>query len=131
MQPGAPWRGRAAQRTYSPRTSLGSLARTARRLEDRAFVAAVGAYVFFGTLDCLTTASALARGARERNPVAARLYAHGGITSLYVFKLSVVALIVVGLATLPRRVAVWVATVFASVVAVTVLANTHALTTLY
>lgn len=102
-----------------------------RTAEDRAFLLATGMYVFFGTLDCLTTAQALAHGAHERNPIAARLYAHYGVLSLYAFKALVVGVILVGLTLLPRRVGVWVATVFAVVIGLIVVANSQAITTLY
>ena len=100
-------------------------------VEDRAFLLAAGMYVFFGALDCLTTASALSRGARERNPLAAYLYRHYGMVSLYAFKAAVVTLILLGLATLPRRIGVWVATGFAVVVGLIVVANANTLTGLY
>jgi Domain of unknown function (DUF5658) len=111
--------------------SRASLTGVAHGREDRAFLLAAGMYVFFGTLDVLTTARALTHGAHERNPLAAALYTHYGIASLYLFKAAVVALVLVGLALLPRRVGIWVATVFAVVVGTIVIANAHAITALY
>ena len=110
---------------------LGGLSRAAHGIEDSALLLVVGVYVFVATLDVLTTANALTRGGRERNPVAANLYAHWGMGSLYAFKTVVMAAILAGLALLPRRAGVWVGTLFTAIGAAIVVANAHALTTLH
>jgi hypothetical protein len=89
------------------------------------------AYAGFSFLDCVTTAEALARGLHERNPLAATLYAHYGVVSLFLLKAAVVAAIVGVLALLPRRVAVWVAVAFSSSVASAVVGNMQALLSLH
>jgi hypothetical protein len=88
---------------------------------------AVYSYVFFGLLDCLTTAVALALGGHEGNPVAASLYARYGASALFAFKAIVVAVIIAVLCLLPRRVAVWTTTAFAAAVAFSVVGNMHAI----
>ncbi len=81
------------------------------------------AYVALGLADVLTTQYGLAHGGQERNPIAAALYAQFGIASLYVFKVLIVAVILVGLRLMPRRIAVWVGTAFAAVTALAVIGN--------
>lgn len=96
--------------------------------EQDVFSIAVVAYILFSLLDCLTTAVALTSGrAYERNPFASFIYAAHGVLGLYVLKLVVVAVIIIGLRALPLKVAVWVATCFTAVVAVAVVANLHVL----
>ena len=104
--------------------------RVAEVAVNRLFLGAAFLYVFFSTLDCLSTASALADGAGERNPAAAALNARYGIVSLFVFKVAVVAVILIALAAMPRRPAVWVLTTFAAAIGVVVIANFHAVASL-
>jgi ABC-type transport system involved in multi-copper enzyme maturation permease subunit len=90
------------------------------------------AYVLFSFLDWMTTAAALALGGREGNPIARSLYAESGSAGLLLFKALVVALIVLVLIRIPRRimsqrVAVWVATTFVVVTALAVIGNVRAL----
>jgi hypothetical protein len=94
--------------------------------EHDVFSIAVVAYILFSLLDCLTTAVALTSGrAYERNPFASSIYASHGIAGLYLLKLAVVSVIIVGLRALPRKVALWVATCFTAVVALAVVGNLH------
>jgi Domain of unknown function (DUF5658) len=90
-----------------------------------AFRLTAAAYIAFSLLDCVTTAEALARGGHERNPLAASLYAHYGVASLFALKAVIVAAIIAVLALLPRRVAVWVAIAFSAVVVSAVVGNLH------
>jgi hypothetical protein len=105
--------------------------RTVDPRADLAFRLTAWSYVGFSLIDCVTTAEALARGLHERNPVAAALYAHFGIASLFVLKVAIVATIVTVLALMPRRVAVWVSLAFAGAVAAAVIDNLHALLRLH
>lgn len=101
------------------------LARVSTRDQD-VFSLGVVAYVFFSLLDCFTTAVALAGGrAYERNPIARSIYLGHGISGLFVVKFAVVAVVIVALITVPRRVASWVAVVFTAAVAVAVVGNLH------
>ena len=94
-----------------------------RRLADLlatpAFAIVWAVYVAASVADCVTTQVALQSGLRERNPLAAGLYAHGGIGGLWAFKAAVVGLILIGLTLVPRRVAV----VFGGFLAVTMALN--------
>ena len=76
--------------------------------------------------DCLCTGRALALGFHERNPLAASLYAHVGMASLWALKAVVLAAILLGLSILPRRAAA-VTAVFALTALLTVVANLRAL----
>jgi hypothetical protein len=105
-------------------------ARNIDRHGTSAFQVAALAYVFFGLLDCVTTAVALARGGREGNQFAASLYSSYGLAGLFTLKAIVVALILGILVIVPRRLAAWVTTAFASGVALAVVGNLHALTRL-
>lgn len=103
------------------------LAAIDRRVTDWLFYAVAFGYVAFSLADLLTTSYALEHGGRERNPIAASLYASYGFGALVVFKAVVVAVIVLTLRFIPRRAAVWVGTVLAAVMALVVIANTGAL----
>src|SRR5439155_19120811 len=83
-------------------------ARDIDALGTLAFRVAAFAYVAFGLLDWETTATALARGGREGNALAAHVVEHFGVAALLAFKGLVVALIIAVLVVLPRRLAVWV-----------------------
>jgi hypothetical protein len=105
------------------------------RGRDAALRFVIVAYAVFSLADWITTATALALGARERNPIAASLYSQYGAAGLLFFKVLVVTLIVGVLLRIPRRimsqrVAVWVATAFVVVTAVAVIGNVEALGTL-
>jgi hypothetical protein len=91
-------------------------------LSSPAFALAWWVFVVGSVADCLTTAVALGHGMRERNPVAAAIYAHGGMEGLWTFKFGVLGIILVGLTWLPRRVAV----VGAGVLAVTICLDVNA-----
>ena len=94
--------------------------------EQDVFAIAVAAFVLFSMLDCFTTAAALASGyAYERNPFAASIYGAHGVFGLVLFKLIVVAVIIIGMRILPRNAATWVATVFSAIIALAVVANLH------
>lgn len=106
-----------------------------KRDKDVVFRFVLLAYALFSLLDWMTTSTALEVGGRERNPIAASLYAQYGSAGLLLFKVLVVGVIVAVLVRIPRRimsqrVAVWVATAFVVVTAVAVLGNIHALSTL-
>ena len=95
-------------------------------------LAVLGAYMVFSLLDWLTTATALASGGHEGNPIAASVYVQYGAAGLFAFKALVVGVIVAALLLVPRRVmslrvAVWAAMAFALVTAVVVVGNLHAL----
>ena len=94
-----------------------------RRVTDWLFYAVAMSYVVFSLADLLTTWYALAHGGRERNPLAASLYGAYGVGALFAFKAVVVILIVTVLRLIPRRAAVWVATVFTATAALVVSAN--------
>lgn len=97
--------------------------RVTARQQD-VFAISVAAYVLFSMLDCFTTAVALASGrAYERNPFAASIYGAHGVYGLYLFKFIVVAVIIVGMRSLPRNAAAWVATAFTAVIALAVVTN--------
>ena len=90
------------------------------------------AYVVFSLLDWLTTATALASGGREGNPIASSIYVQYGAAGLLAFKAIVVGVIIAILVRMPRRVmslrlAVWAATAFTLVTAAAVVGNLHAL----
>src|SRR5438105_2426976 len=78
--------------TSQPRPRLRSMARRlpwSRNIDrhgTRAFQLAAVAYVWFGVLDCVTTAVALGRGGREGNRLAASIYEQYGIVSLFALK---------------------------------------------
>jgi hypothetical protein len=93
-----------------------------------AFWLVAGGYVIFSLVDCLTTSYGLAHGGRERNPIAASLYASYGIGALFALKAAIVAVIVLTLQHLPRRPAVWVGVVFAAAMGLVVSANLAAIT---
>jgi len=103
------------------------LSRVDTRDRDAAFVFAILSYVLFSVLDVMTTLAALAQGLRERSRLGASLYMQYGSAGLWVAKGAVVGLIVAVLVVMPRRVAVWVGTVFAVWTAVAVIGNLHAL----
>jgi hypothetical protein len=84
-------------------------------------------YCGMSAADCLSTGRALGLGLRERNPLAASLYEHAGIASLWAIKAVVLGAILFGLSALPRRAAAAVTAVFALSAVVTVLANLQAL----
>lgn len=103
------------------------LARVDTRDRDAAFCFAILAYALFSALDVMTTVVALHDGLRERNAFGASLYVHYGPLGLWAAKGVVVAVIIVVLALMPRRVAVWVGTGFAMWTALAVVGNLHAL----
>jgi hypothetical protein len=105
------------------------------RGRDTALRFVIVAYAVFSLADWITTATALALGARERNPIAASLYSQYGAAGLLLFKVLVVTLIVGVLVRIPRRimsqrVAVWVVTAFVVITAVAVIGNVEALRSL-
>jgi hypothetical protein len=108
---------------YTERVRVFSLARAADPRANLAFRLAVYAYVTFGILDCVTTGIGLAVGGREGNPLAASIYQHYGLASLFAFKAIVMAFIIVVLTLLPRRVAAWTTIAFTLGVAVGVVGN--------
>lgn len=92
-------------------------------------------YALFSLLDWMTTARALPQGGHEGNPIAAVLYEQFGSAGLFLFKATVVTVIIGVLALVPRRVmsqriAVWVGTAFVVITAVAVIGNAHALASL-
>jgi hypothetical protein len=94
------------------------------------------AYAAFSLLDWFTTVSALPRGGREANPVAASLYLQYGSIGLFLFKAMVVTVISAVLVLIPRqvmsqRVVIWVATAFVLVTGLAVIDNAHALAALW
>jgi hypothetical protein len=97
------------------------------RDRDAAFAFAILSYALFSALDVMTTIAGLGQGLRERNAWGASLYMQYGSAGLWVAKGAVVALIVVVLAVMPRRVAVWIGTAFAFWTALAVVGNLHAL----
>jgi hypothetical protein len=103
------------------------LSRVDTRDHDAVFFFAILSYVLFSALDVMTTVVALGRGLRERSSLGASIYVQYGAAGLWVAKVVVVGLIVAVLALMPRRVAVWVGTVFAVWTAVAVIGNLHAL----
>jgi Mg2+/Co2+ transporter CorB len=103
------------------------LSRVDTRDRDAAFSFAILSYGLFSALDVMTTIVALGQGLRERSAFGASLWMQYGAAGLWVAKAAVVGLIVVVLAVMPRRIAVWVATAFALVTAVAVIGNLHAL----
>lgn len=84
-------------------------------------------YLVGNIADAVTTNQALSHGMRERNPLAATLYAHAGIEGLWLMKTAVLALMLVALVAVPRRVAVLLAVIFAATMAFDVAANLDAL----
>ncbi len=92
-------------------------------LRNPAFALAWWVYVLGSVADCMTTGLALQRGLGERNPVAAALYAHSGMATLWAFKGVVLAAILFGLTLLPRTVAVVAAGVLAVTICLDVNAN--------
>jgi hypothetical protein len=103
------------------------LSRVDTRDCDAAFFFAILSYVLFSGLDVMTTVVALGQGLRERSTLGASLYFQYGAAGLWVAKGAVVGFIVVVLAVMPRRVAVWVGTAFAACTAIAVIGNLHAL----
>lgn len=108
---------------------------TGRRDGRAVFLFALFAYVLFSLFDWATTATALAAGGKEGNPIAASVFAVFGNAGLLVFKVVVVAIIIAILLLIPRkvmslRVATWIAAIFALVAAVTVIHNVQAYTSL-
>jgi hypothetical protein len=100
------------------------------------FRVVLAAYAAFSFLDWFTTVSALPRGGREANPVAASLYLQYGSVGLLLFKAMVVAVSTAVLLLLPRRVvtervAIWVATAFVLITGLAVIDNAHALAALW
>jgi hypothetical protein len=96
----------------------------------------LAAYAALSFLDWFTTVSALPRGGREANPVAASLYLQYGSIGLFLFKAMVVTASTAVLLLLPRRVvtervAIWVATAFVLVTGLAVIDNAHALAALW
>ena len=88
------------------------------------FAISIAAYVVFSMLDCFTTGVALGSGrAYERNPFAASIYGAHGMYGLYLFKFIVLAVIIMGMRSLPRVAATWVATAFTGVIALAVVTN--------
>jgi hypothetical protein len=106
----------ASSARHLRRTSLREL------LGNPAFALAWWVYVVGSVADCVTTAVALGHGLRERNPVARVIYESSGMGALWAFKLSVLAVILLGLTLLPRRVGL----VFAGVLAVTIMLDVNA-----
>lgn len=90
---------------------------------SQAFLAAWAAYVLLSGVDCLTTAWALGNHLTEINPLAARLYASGGITALWAFKFAVLGMMLPLLTLLPRRIAVAVAVGLAAVMCLNDISN--------
>ena len=74
-------------------------------------------------VDCLTTAWALGDHLTEVNPLAARLYASGGMTALWAFKFAILGVMLPMLTLLPRRVAVGVALILAAVMCLNDISN--------
>jgi hypothetical protein len=103
------------------------LARVDTRDRDAAFVFAIVSYALFSVLDVMTTIAALGRGLHERSALGASLYMEYGAAGLWVAKAAVVGVIVAVLTVMPRRVAVWVGTVFALWTALAVVGNLHTL----
>ena len=99
-------------------------------VRETTFMLVAFLYAYLSLLDCVTTSAALTRGLRERNPLAAALYAHYGVASLYALKFIVVGVVLCGLASLPRRIALLTTIVFCTGVAVVVIDNLAALRTL-
>src|SRR5215472_512121 len=77
-----------------------------RLLRSPGFAAAWIVYLIGNVADAVTTSQALPHGMRERNPLAAALYEHAGIGGLWLMKTAVLALMLVALVAVPRRVAV-------------------------
>ena len=96
-------------------------------LRDRTLRVLWIVYCGMSAADCLCTGRALALGFHERNPLAASLYAHVGMASLWALKAVVLAAILLGLSILPRRAAAAVTAVFALTAVLTVVANLQAL----
>jgi Mg2+/Co2+ transporter CorB len=103
------------------------LSRVDTRDRDAAFALAILSYALFSVLDVMTTIVALGRGLHERSALGASLYMQYGAAGLWVAKAALVGVIVAVLAVMPRRVAVWVGTVFAVWTALAVVGNLHAL----
>ena len=99
----------------------------AELLRTRAFAIVWAAYVAGNVADCVTTQIALRSGLRERNPLAAGVYAHGGIAGLWALKAAVVGLVLLGLTLVPRRLALLLAGALAVTMALNVNANLDAL----
>ena len=111
------------------------LGRVSNRDGRAVLLFALFAYVLFSLFDWLTTAVALDAGGTEGNPLAASVFSVFGSIGLLVFKALVVAVILVVLLWIPRRimslrVATWVAVAFAVVSAVIVISNVHAYSSL-
>ena len=96
-------------------------------LHNPAFLFCWVVYAAASVADCVTTQVALAQGLRERNPLAAGLYQHAGAAGLWGLKFGVLAVILGGLALVPRRVAVVLSGVLAATMAIDVNANFDAL----
>lgn len=106
-------------------------ARVSPRDNRAIFFFALAAYGLFSLFDWVTTAVALASGGSEGNPIAASVFASFGNAGLLAFKAIVVAVIVLVLVFIPRRVmslrlATWVAAIFAVISAVIVIHNVQA-----
>ncbi|HET9051835.1 MAG TPA: DUF5658 family protein [Candidatus Dormibacteraeota bacterium] len=104
-----------------PGAALGGL------LRSPGFAVAWVVYLAGNVADAMTTGQALAHGLRERNPLAAAVYDHAGIGGLWALKSAVLALMLVALVAVPRRIAVVLAVIFAATMAVDVAANLDAL----
>jgi len=92
-------------------------------LQDRQLRVPLVYFVAAQLLDVLTTAVGLLLGLDEANPLTAGVLRHLGVAGLMLQKLPVVLALVVGLAVLPRRVAVVAAWAFTLLMAVVVASN--------
>ena len=102
-------------------------AQVANLLRAPAFAVVWAAYIAGNIADCVTTQIALRSGLRERNPLAAGVYAHSGIAGLWALKATVVGLLLLGLTLVPRRLALVLAGALAITMAFNVNANLEAL----
>lgn len=97
-------------------------------MQLRSFRLAWMVYITASAADCLSTAVALASGRmRERNPLAAALFAHGGMLSLVLLKTAVLGILLCAVSMLPRRVAVGFSIFLAAGVLVVVADNVNAI----
>jgi Domain of unknown function (DUF5658) len=111
-------------------------AEVSARGRNAPFRVVLATYAAFSLLDWFTTVSALPRGGREANPVAASLYFQYGSAGLFLFKALVVTVISPVPVLIPRqvmsqRVVTWVATAFVLVTGLAVIDNAHALAALW
>ncbi len=80
-------------------------------------------FMAFSSLDCVTTAYALSHGEREENPFVGAVYRDGGAGSLWVSRAAVVAVVLIGMRLLPRRLAAWAGVAATAFTAAIVVAN--------